>query len=589
MHPTTAYATDVVFGDLGKMCGPLEIMACKRHLDDLERSEFEDYPYIFDEMRADRIFSFFKEARQVSGVFASQPFELLDWQMFDFGSVYGWVHKKTGQRRFNTAYISESRGQAKSACLSVCGCYAMTSDAYWVPGQPEKKVYQMNPEVVCGAVDKTQANIVWGDMKAIADASPEISKRLIIKAMGMRHKTRGGQIIKLSRDVSNKDGGKPDFIVIDEYHAHQTSEIRDTVAKGKGKKAQCIEFIITTAGTNAENKPCYKEDLYCQRILKGEISQEDYFVMIRRPPEDYNPHDKKYWLMGNPMIRAMTPYSEKLLELIESDYKQAYESGDRTKIIDFLIKRMNVWQADGENKYFSGCMDKWKASRITREEFAKRTKGLDCWIGFDLGKTTDLSGTAYVAWDKKEEKWAFKVSAFMPQERARQHEKSDRVPYIDWAKEGYCTLTPGSVTDYNYVEMWVYENEDEHDWKIKEIAYDGHNAVQLAQNFASTYGDESVVEVRQTCSGLNAATKRFREIVLQEQCYHEENEIFDWCLSNAVEVKDNYGDIKLSKRHKDDTQRIDPVAALITALQRAIVHEPEKDINDIIMSDDWSL
>lgn len=590
MHAVTEYALSVVYGDEHDYCGPLEILACKRHLDDLDRAEKDpDFPYIFDEDRADRIIDYFGMARQVAGVYAGQPFKLLPWQIFDFGNIYGWVDKHTGQRRFTTAYISESRGQAKSACLSVCGDYAMTSDAYWVPGHPEDKIYQMNPEVVCGAVDKEQANIVWGDMKVIAEASPAIRSRMIIRAMSMKHKTRGGQVIKLSRDKNNKDGGKPDFIIIDEYHAHKDSVVRDTIAKGKGKKAQALEVIITTAGDDAENKPCYKEDLYCQKILRGEVKQEDYYVMIRRPPENFNPHDRKYWYMGNPMIRDLTDYSRGLLKEIESGYQQAYESGDRDKIRDWLIKRMNAWQPDSENKYFSGCMEKWRQGAVSREEFAKLTDGLECWIGFDLGKTTDLSGTGYVAWIPELKKWAFKVHAFMPQDRAKQHERSDRVPYIEWAKDDYCTLTPGSVTNYDYVELWIYDNETDRNWKISEVGYDGHNAVQLAQNLAGNYGEESIVEVRQTCSGQNAAVKRFREVVLQGDCIHEENPIFDWCLDNAIEVKDNYGDIKLSKRTKNDTQRIDPVAALMNAFARAIVHEPEKDINETILSDDWSL
>ncbi len=589
MHPVTEYATKVVYGELNHLCGPLEIMACKRHLDDLEKSKSDDYPFVFDHARADRIIKYFRIARQLHGAFAGLPFELLDWQIFDFGSVYGWVKKRTGQRRFNTAYIAESRGSAKSACLSVCGCYAMTSDCYWVPGKPEDKIYQSNPEVVCCAVDRGQANIVWGDIRQIALNSPDILKSLIIKTHSIRHKSRGGQVLKLSRDTTNKSGGRPDFIVTDEYHEHQTSEVRDIVSAGKGKKAQALEFIITTAGEDAGNKPCFREDEFAQKILRGEVVQDDYFVMIRRPPDDFNPHDKKYWYMCSPMLRSKNEYSTTLMETTQSEYDKAYGSGDPDKIRKFLIQRMNVWQVDAENKYFSGCLDKWQKSAVSREEFAKLTKNAKCWIGFDLGKTTDLSGTGFVAYIESINKWAFKINAFMPQDRAAEHEKSDRVPYLAWAKDGYCTLTPGAVTDYNYVETWIYDSETDNEWTIQEIGYDGHNAVQLAQNLAAVYGPERVLEIRQTCSGQNAAVKRFREIVLQEQCIHEENPIFDWCLKNAVEVRDNYGDIKLSKRTKNDTQRIDPVQAIMNGLARAIVHQPEKNLDEIILSEDWSL
>lgn len=55
-----------------------------------------------------------------------------------------------------------------------------------------------------------------------------------------------------------------------------------------------------------------------------------------------------------------------------------------------------------------------------------------------------------------------------------------------------------------------------------------------------------------------------------------------WCCGNAVEVVNNFGDIKLSKRHKDDSQRIDPLAALLNALARMLVAIDEPDLNEAI-------
>ena len=83
--------------------------------------------------------------------------------------------------------------------------------------------------------------------------------------------------------------------------------------------------------------------------------------------------------------------------------------------------------------------------------------------------------------------------------------------------------------------------------------------------------EDFCVEIAQTCAGLNQATKRFRELLLQGKIVIEENPLAIWCLGNAVEIVNNYGDIKLSKRHKDDSQRIDPVAAAMNALARLLV------------------
>ena len=156
------------------------------------------------------------------------------------------------------------------------------------------------------------------------------------------------------------------------------------------------------------------------------------------------------------------------------------------------------------------------------------------------------------------------------------------MPYLDWARDGYVTLTPGDVCDNRYIERWIYECERDFGWTVKEIDYDGHNATDMAIRLREHYGrDDIVVEIPQTCASLNQATKRFRELVLQGKIVAEYSPLFEWCLGNAIEVQNSYGDIKLSKKHKDDTERIDPVAAMINALSRLIV-AVDNDINTII-------
>ena len=138
--------------------------------------------------------------------------------------------------------------------------------------------------------------------------------------------------------------------------------------------------------------------------------------------------------------------------------------------------------------------------------------------------------------------------------------------------------------DRQHMSSWIYESEEDYGWTATEIDYDGHNAVDMAIRMQDHYNSpDKVIEIMQTCAGLNQATKRFRELVLSGQVVAEYSPLFIWCLDNAIEVKNNYGDIKLSKRHKDDTQRIDPVAAMMNALARLIVKiDNNININKVI-------
>ena len=582
-HPVSQYAKQVVSGKLHDMCGPYEIMACQRHLNDLKRQGTKDFPYIFDTTRADRIIRFFGQCIQVRGVYAGKPIEMQPWQIFDQGCIYGWVHKDTGARRFNVTYNKRGRGNVKSTENSAKCNYHMTADVMYPPYHPEDAVFEWSPEVECAGVDRGQARRVYDDAKAMASASPNIAKRLVIKKTMCYHRKRGGFMRAQSKDTRNKDSGAPSYFSVDEYHAHPDSIIYDRGRSGFGKRPQSLLDCITTAGDDAENKPCKREEDYAKSILRGEIVNERYFVMIRECSSEDNPHDRKCWLKANPVLRYPNEYSRYLLDEIESEYTAAYGSGDPDKIRDFLTRRMCIWQAASVNSYLSEpLMEKLDKLFVSPAEFAALTDGLHCNCGYDLGKRIDLSGVGAV-FDLEDGRIAIKAHGFLPENAAERHEHTDRVPYKDYAKDGYCTLTPGDVTDNSYVNNWICDGERDHGWKVDEIDYDGHNATDLAISMGSERGEDRIVEIPQTCAGLNQATKRFRELIMEEKLVIEYNPLFRRCAANAVEVINNFGDIKLSKKHKDDSRRIDPLAAVLNALQRVIVrHDSRVDINAIV-------
>ena len=589
-HPAAVYAKQVIQGKLRAMCCPAEIQACERFLRDLKRQDTPDFPYIFDTTRADRIIRWFGQCRQVRGVESGQPIELQPWQVFDLSNIYGWVSVDDGARRFSRTYNKRARGNFKSTEKSGQCLYHMCADTMYPPYHPELARFEMMPEVECAAVDRTQAKRVFDDAKAIARASPAIAKRLNIpKANPVTHKTRGGRMRALSKDTKNKDSGAPTYFVVDEYHAHPTSDIYDVGLNSFGKRPQALLDVITTAGDDAQSKPCYREEEYARLVVSGEVIDETYFVMIRELPEGADPHDKSLWGMPNPCLRYPNEYSKYLLKEIESEYNAAYGSKDPDKIRQFLTRRMCRWQTGSVNRYLNEeQMQLARAAQVSAEEFAALTDGREGYGGFDLGKRIDLTGAAAV-FLLDDGRIAIKGEGFMPENQAARHMRSDRVPYEAWAKAGHCTLTPGDVTDNSYVENWFSENEREHGWKIQHIGYDGHNATDLAIKMCTDRNNEDfTVEIRQTCSGQNLAVKEFRTMLLQGRIVIEENPLFMWCLANANEIRDNYGDIKLSKRHKDDTERIDPVAATMNALGLALIRRDSPTLADRI-DENWTM
>lgn len=575
LHPTHRYATEIVSG-LRPSC-EAEWKSCERHLRDLQRQGTEEFPYVFDESRANRIFDWFERCcRHVRGPFSGELIMLEPFQKFDMGCIFGWVHKDSGKRRFKKAFNMRARGNVKSTEMSGVSLYGMCSDCIYPPGRPNEKKYEEMPEIECAAVDKSQAKRVWGDAKSMGEKSPDILKRLLIKKTYIEHISRGGWLRALSKETKNKDSGAPCFVIIDEYHAHQNSEIHDVLYSGFGKRSQSLMMIITTAGKDAENSPCKKEYNTCKKILDGEIPAEDYFVMIRELDKNDDPHDEKVWVKANPILQSDNEYAKELYGQIKSEHDLAFNTGDPSKVREYLTKRCNLWQADSENKYMTGCMDKWKQAGVDRADFLEMVKGLECYNGLDLSKSTDLTADAQV-FPLDDGYYGVTAHGYMPEERATQHEHSDRIPYRMWAKDGWCTLTEGSVTDYRYIKTHIHDAEFDEGWQIKEFCYDPYNSTHFVQDLVKDgYKEEQMVEIRQGVQTLSEPTKKFRELILQGKIIHDNNPLLTWCLSNAVEVQDNNGNIKLSKKHKDDSQRIDLAAAVINAFVRALTAEPKK-------------
>ena len=590
-HPAAVYAKQVVYGRLRDLCCPDEILACKRHLEDLEKQGTEDFPYVFDVTRADRIYQAFRLGRHCRGVLQGQPIELEPWQQFDLGVLYGWVHKDTGYRRFNRCLNKRSRGTAKSTENAIKGLYHMTADCYYPPYHPELAVFELEPEVECVAVDRDQARRVMKDARAIGESSPAYAKRLRIpKSNPIVNLKRGGHMRALSAETKNKDGLSPSYYCVDEYEAHRTSELYDLGFNSFGKRAQPLLDCIMTAGDNADNMPAKTEEDYAKRVLAGEKRDDRYFVMIRELPDGEDPHDKSKWCWANPMLRYPSEYSRVLLEQLETEYTAAYGSGDAEKIRKFLSRRLCRWQTASVNSYLSEPQRKKAAEcQISGAEFSALVRGLDAWPGFDLGKRIDLTGTGMVI-PLPDGRYAITAHGFMPEHGAVRHEHTDKVPYKDWAKDGYVTLTPGEVTENGYAYSWICRQELQRDLRLVNLGYDGHNAVDLAIAINEDRKNEDFcVEVRQTCAGQTLAVKAFRELLMQGKLVFEHSPLLMWCLRNAIIHENYYGDIKLSKKHKDDSERIDPLAAVMNALSLALLRENKPDLGRAAASADYEM
>lgn len=598
MHPVTLYALECI--ERTRTVGNPERLAGLRHVHDLARAGQLDkataertakatgtaipakeaaFPFVFDESKADRIYNWFTHCKHVEGPLAGKPIALEAFQKFDFGMMFGWVEKDTGLRRFQKAYIQEGRKNGKTTGMAGLANYFMVGDR------------EESPSVYTAAVDRNQARLMYRAAMSMARKSPEIRARLKIRDYEISHKTRGGQMVPLSKDTKNKDGLNPSAALVDEYHAHPTSEIYDLLWSAWGQRAQAMMAIITTAGMDVES-PCYKEYTYAKQILSGDVTNERYFVMIRELDAGDDEHDPSNWIKANP-LRAATPAG---LAKLKEQHDEAFGSLDPAKIRTFRVKILNKWIHGNEDSFMGEYMEKWDALATTPEEIARITKDLLFNVGADLSKKIDLTADGFVYVLPKnttvtmrsgetitlpDEKIitlsdgttrtipiyniAVTAHGFMPEEGVTRHEKSDRIPYREWEKGGWCTITEGDVVDYRRVQTHIQDSELEGN-KVHEIGYDPYAATHFSNEMQDL--GYTCVEIRQGVKTLSEPTKLFRELVAEGRLIHDGSPLLKWCVSNAVQQQDSNENIKITKKNADDSRRIDLLAAIINALVR---------------------
>ncbi|WHT92354.1 terminase large subunit [Bacillus cereus] len=536
--------------------------ACERFLRDLERTQDDECPFYFDIEQLYDFYEWCKQFKHFKGVLAGQYIELTDFQLFVAANIFCFLIKDTNNRRFLRVFIELARKNAKSQFLALIASYIT-----FLSDQQE--------ECYIAGWDRQQSSLVYNDILKQLGACDMLSKKYKDSYGKITHIKSGSTITPLSKEAKKTgDGTNPSLGIVDEYHAHDTSEIYDVIDSGMGARENTLMFIITTAGFNI-NGPCYKEYKYCSRILDPNdlgVENDEYFVVICELDKDDDIKDETNWIKANPIVATYEAGMKKL----RSDLKVALDNPEKMR--SFLTKRMNIWVNRKENGYMD--ISRWNKCDEVIE--LSELKGMECTVGADLSAKIDLTSVDFEF--KKDEKYIVISHSFIPEDTLVEKMKTDKVPYDIWAQQGWITVTPGSVVDYNFVKEYIKKMEADNEFKIKEICADPWNATQFMQDMeAEGY---VVVEIRQGMATLSGPTKDFREQVYQKKIIHNNNPVLNWAIGNAVTKQDANENIMLDKSKA--TERIDPIAAVINSHVRCMLNSGEMDLNSYILSQDFS-
>ena len=560
----TQYALDVLEEKI--VTGLYVKLACKRHLDDLEKSKTEDFEYYFDVDKANDILDY-AESLIIAEGDEEIRVKLHGFQVFILGSLNGWVSKKGKFRRFRSSYVQLGRQNGKSFLNGIIGTYFGNFDSY------------KYGQIYCTATKMDQAKIVLKEMIKFINADEDLSKLFKIKEYEgkIECKLTNSVIKALGKDTKSIDGFRPYVGIVDELHAHKDNQMIKQLEGGTRKLKQCLISAITTAGFNT-NSYCHELYEYCCDVLQGLYTNDSQFIYIAQMDKEDDIWDSRNWIKANPLVCSD-----------EDDLKNLEQVGDKAKNIgghdlkDFMVKALNIWTQFSENQYIEREDLKKCFTDKTLEDF----KGQKCNIGLDLSSGGDLTSLAliFVFKENDDKKYFIHSHSFMPEKRLYEHIKSDKAPYDMWVKEGLLTVTNtngGIRNDYNFILSYLKELIEEYELHVQQIGYDQRNADMFLYDLNELGHD--TVEIYQSHSKLNDPTEDLRlEIKSGNVLFNKNNDLLKWSFINAKTVSNNNGEIKIDK--DTSKERIDPIDSVINAYKLAFKNESLLDYSK--MMDDY--
>ena len=558
LDEVTQYAKDVLEGKY-ITCKATKL-ACKRHLNDLERAKTEEFSYYFDVKEAKRVIKFsetLKLAEQGGINVKLKPF-----QKFCLGSLMGWRTKEGHNWRFRQSNISFARQNGKSFLNGDL----MTYVSNFMPNMDYKQFY-------IGANNQKQAKIVFKEVAKFIDMDEDLQSMFKIKdyKSEITCLNTKSTIKALSRD-SKIDGLRATLGVVDEYHLSSKSDILDALKNGQGKLENSLISIISTAGSNL-NYPYYSMYLYSKKVLNEELKDDRMFIYICELDEGDSIDDKSVYVKANPL------YTEKEIDMMYEEYLRAKGTSEG-QVIDFMTKRCNIWVANKAVNFLTlDVIEKMK----TDKTIANYT-GKECVIGLDLSSISDLTSVAFVfkEWASNgDEQYFIHSHSFLPSETFKKFRKKDSKwqEYVDNNELTLTTACQGLRLDYKAVITYIQSMIKTYKLNVKMICYDSNNIGGILQDIEETLKVDSM-PIAQSMKNLTEPTCNFEILAKAGQVKFSFNRLYEECLKNAVLISE-YGESKLCKIDKKQPDRkIDCIDATIDAFKFVItIAKPKKKID----------
>lgn len=504
----------------------------------------------FDAFRVDRVLDVFSRLRHTQGRWAGRPLRPDPWQVaYILAPVFGWVYRDDDGgwvRCTRRVYVDIPRKNGKTTLSGGVATYLTCADN------------EQGAQVYAVASGRDQARYCFDPVKQLAERSPALSP--FVKPLQHRiiHTPSGSFFAVVSKVADILHGANVAGAIIDELHVHKTPDLVEAVETGTGSRTQPLIFTITTADDGRQGTIYARRRHYVEQLARGALKDAAMYGVVWAADESDDPFDEVTWKKANPGY-GISPSKAYFRQAADEAKSSAAD------LAKFLRLHLGL-RTKQETRYLE--LSAWDRNASIVDP--SRLAGRDCYGGLDLAATSDLCALC----------WCFPDGQGGHDLLWRMWIPDGAVPRLDartagecsaWIRAGLIEVTPGDVTDYDYIRTRV--NTDREKFNVRELAYDPWNSSQLVTDLQQD--GANMVTMRQGFATMSAPTKQFQRIMLEgteevPKLRHGGNPCVRWQVDNLAIEMDAAGNVKPSKRNSGD--KIDAVVAAIMALSRAVHH-----------------
>ena len=489
-----------------------------------------DSPYYFDEETGERPIIFIERFCKQSQGTLGAPLRLELFQKAFIQTLFGWLLKSTGYRRFRETLFLVGRKNGKSTLLAALALYMLVAD------------YEGAAEIYSVATKKDQARKTLTEAVNMVKQSPEL--RAIIK------KRRNDIYFPATASTFEALASDSNAVIIDELHAIRDRNLYEVMKQSTSSRRQPLVIMITTSGTVRESVFDNLYGLACD-IADGKVTEDTFLPVLYELDSRAEWTDPQAWIKANPGLGTIKQYAT-LAAFVERAKKNPED------LPGVLCKDFNVPETSA-SVWLSFEDIKNDATFTMQDVYNTYAIG-----GCDLSATTDLTCATLLIRRSREDDTVYVLQHyFIPQKRIDQLDEhnTQEAPYKIWAERELLTICDGARVDYSAVTAWFCQMRDEFKIDAFAVGYDRALAGYWVDEMKSNGFD-----MRAVAQGPFTWSQPMREMgaaFADKKVNYNRNPVLVWCLSNTAVKKSGVNNIQPVK--VSDRRRIDGAVSLLNA------------------------